>query len=236
MPEPRRRHVPVKRSVRDRWFLPAGKHRHISVPFALAQGVLMDLNLEELRTILWLLGDWYWPGGLEREVNAVVLANRTGMDRANVRRALASMAARGIIELRTQGKGRMAVVSIKPLVEIGRSAASKGESDRLYRPRSKRKVSQIDSSESQIDSPSRVNGEPGAPASESFPSDSFRCGAESAAGGGASQEPTASENGHGGRKKTPADIDRELAHFLLAEAQAKAAASAKALAEFKESS
>lgn len=233
MPEPRRRHVPVKRSVKDRWFLPAGKHRHISLPFALAQGVLMDLNLEELRTILWLLGDWYWPGGLEREVNAVILAARTGMDRANVRRALASMAKRGIIELRTQGKGRMAVVSIKPLVEIGRSAASKGESDRLYRPRSKRKVSQIDSTESQIDSPSRVNGEPGAPASESFPSDDVRCDA----GGAAEVEApsTASSNGHG--RLTAAEIQKQLAPFLQAEllaAQEKAATSTRALNEAKE--
>lgn len=212
--ERRKRSVPVKRSVRDRWFLPA-KTPFLGIPLPVLFDVVMPLRLEESRVLLAILADWWWPGGHEREVNVAIVARRTGMDVKSARRGLAGLHDREVVEVVSHGKGRSPVVRIARLIELGRRAASKEGADCPYHKGRRGKKGQSAPTKGQIAPTSRGNGEPGEAPSEPFSSDSSRPASEV---GGGYFRPSSN-----GRTKTKDDIHAELKPFLHAEEKAREA-------------
>ncbi len=160
------RRPPVqKRSVRDRWHLPTGT-QHLSVPLP-ALAVILDpkLNLgpQEIRTILWLLADWFWAEGTRRKVNGATLARKSSADRSNLYRALKSLHQKGLIELSTpgSGRGRKLEVSIIPLIELSHKTASQGLSQRQHKASTNSVSCHGDNARGHGDNSSVVTPEPG---------------------------------------------------------------------------
>lgn len=173
-----KRGPPVKVSIWSRWYLP-GREQHLAIPVSVLTAVTAQENLsaEEFRALLWLLMDWYWPGGLSREVNAEIIAKRARLWRPNVHRALDSLAEHGILEIHRRGKGKMPVVSIEPLIRLARLVASNGVSGgyssqgrSAHQPQ---KEYQFDTPTPVFDTPGSIKREPGDGTSESLSSDPF---------------------------------------------------------------
>ncbi len=209
MPRPSsRRVVPQKRNVRDRWFLPPGT-AHLAIPLPTLSALTYDppgLTGEELRVALWLVADWWWPGGLSREINATVIATRVGMHRPNVHRALDGLEAKGVLLVHRGGRGKATTISIEPLIRMGRDLASNGVSSgysgrgRKAKPsarlgEAKSKEYQPDTPKPVSDTPSSIKVEPRVVPSDLLPSDLTRPASE--VGGQSSSGSNGHANGNG---------------------------------------
>lgn len=152
---------PVRQSVGHRWFLPP-RTAFLAVPLPVLEVLTHrdDLGAAELRALLWLLADWYWPGGVSREVNVQTLAKRSRMAGPNAHRALGALGRKGLLEITHRGRGRLPVVSIAPLVRAGQDT-DRGVS-RRYTPKGDvDKVYHRDTPEYHGDTPGCITPEPG---------------------------------------------------------------------------
>lgn len=202
---------PPRRSVRDRWFL-VGKTQHVSIPipalFALTGGDL-GLNGEEMKVILWLLADWYWPGGISREVNAAVISQRAQVARPHVHRALAGLAAKGVIDLFRTGRGGCATVSIEPLIRITRAVASGGVPTGYSRQGRSAGSTNLVLDPPEVGTPLSTKPEPGGGTSEVSSSEYLRRASE--VGAGEMSLPTASNGSETASR--PCAPCRNVEHF-----------------------